>query len=266
MLENFAEVVKPNSREAEILTEINFSCLPQHVAVIMDGNGRWAKMRGKARIFGHRAGVESVRALVDTSARLGVKALTLYAFSTENWKRPKDEVGALMQMLKRFLRSELKTLHRNNIRFQPIGKLEGLAEDVQKELAEAAEKTRNNSGTVLSVALNYGGRVEIVEACRKAAQDLLKNGKSIESLNESDIERNLYTHGLPEVDLLIRTSGEMRISNFLLWQLAYSEIYVTPTLFPDFRLKDYLEAILDYQKRDRRFGAIESKRSEAGGK
>jgi undecaprenyl diphosphate synthase len=259
MLENFAEVVKPNSQESELLNQIDFSRLPQHVAVIMDGNGRWAKLRGKPRVFGHRAGVESVRALVDTSARFGIKALTLYAFSTENWKRPKDEVGALMHMLKRFLRSELKTLHRNNIRFQAIGKIEGLAEDVQKELAAAAEKTRNNTGTVLSVALNYGGRVELVEACRKAVQDLLKNKMSVETLSEADIERNLYTHGLPEVDLLIRTSGEMRISNFLLWQLAYSEIYVTPTLFPDFRLKNYLEAILDYQKRERRFGDVKPK-------
>jgi undecaprenyl diphosphate synthase len=162
-------------------------------------------------------------------------------------------------MLKRFLRSELKTLHRNNIRFQPIGKIEGLAGDVQTELAEAAEKTGNNTGTVLSVALNYGGRVELVEACRRAARDVLKSGRAIEDLSEADIERNLYTHGLPEVDLLIRTSGEMRISNFLLWQLAYSEIYVTPTLFPDFRLKDYLEAILDYQKRERRFGDVKPK-------
>jgi undecaprenyl diphosphate synthase len=259
MLENFAGIVKSNSTEAKLLSEIDFARLPQHVAVIMDGNGRWAKQRGKPRIFGHRAGVESVRALVDTSARLEIKALTLYAFSTENWKRPADEVGALMQMLKRFLRSELKTLHRNNIRFQAIGKIEALSETLQKEIADATEKTRSNTGTVLSVALNYGGRVELVEACRKAAQDLIKNGRAVEELSEADIERNLYTHGLPEVDLLIRTSGEMRISNFLLWQLAYSEIYVTPTLFPDFRLKDYLEAILDYQKRERRFGDVKPK-------
>jgi undecaprenyl diphosphate synthase len=259
MLENFAGVVKPNSQEAQILTEIDFTRLPQHVAVIMDGNGRWARARGKPRIFGHRAGVESVRALVDTSARLGVRALTLYAFSTENWKRPADEIGGLMQMLKRFLRSELKTLHANNIRFQAIGKIEALAPDVQKELAESTEKTRNNTGTVLSVALNYGGRVEIVEACRKAMRALLSNGTAVEDLSEADIERNLYTHGLPEVDLLIRTSGEMRISNFLLWQVAYSEIYVTPTLFPDFRLKDYLTAITDYQKRERRFGDVKAK-------
>ncbi|MGI8494899.1 MAG: isoprenyl transferase [Pyrinomonadaceae bacterium] len=259
MLEDFAAVVKPNSREAEILAGIDFARLPRHVAVIMDGNGRWARAKGKPRVFGHRAGVESVRALVDTSARLEIKALTLYAFSTENWKRPADEIGALMMMLKRFLRSELKTLHRNNIRFQAIGKLEELPADVQQEIAEATAKTHENTGTILSIALNYGGRVEIVEACRKAALDLLKNGNAIENLSEADIEENLYTRGLPEVDLLIRTSGEMRISNFLLWQLAYSEIFVTPTLFPDFRLKDYLEAILDYQKRERRFGDVKAK-------
>ncbi len=256
MLKNFAAIVEPNSSEAGLLARIDFSRLPQHVAVIMDGNGRWAKERGRARVFGHRAGVESVRALVDTSARLNLKALTLYAFSTENWKRPAAEVGALMQMLKRFLRSELNELHRQNIRFQAIGKIEGLSEDVRRELSDASEKTRANTGTALSVALNYGGRLEIVEACRSAVKSLLKNGKTIDDLSETDIAENLYTRGLPEVDLLIRTSGEMRISNFLLWQLAYSEIFVTPTLFPDFRRRDFFEAILDFQKRERRFGAI----------
>ncbi|HEX9960845.1 MAG TPA: isoprenyl transferase [Pyrinomonadaceae bacterium] len=259
MLEHFAGVVKPESEDAKLLAAIDWSRLPQHVAVIMDGNGRWARARGKPRIFGHRAGAESVRALVDTSARLGLKALTLYAFSTENWKRPQDEVSGLMQMLKRFLKSELKTVHKNNIKFQPIGNINGLAPDVQKELAFAREKTAANTGTILSVALNYGGRAEILEACKKAVRSLTENGDSAENLREEDIERNLYTHNLPEVDLLVRTSGELRISNFLLWQLAYSEIYVTPTFFPDFRRAQFLEAILDFQKRDRRFGGIESK-------
>lgn len=259
MLEDFAKIVKPESVEAELLARIDWQRLPAHVAVIMDGNGRWARARNRPRVFGHRAGVESVRAIVDTSARLGLKAVTLYAFSTENWKRPADEIGALMQMLKRFLRSELKTLHKNNIRFQAIGKIDGLREDVQKELRDATAKTRENTGTILSVALNYGGRAEIVEACRNAVKNLARNGKSIDDLSEKDISENLYTRDLPEVDLLIRTSGELRISNFLLWQLAYSEIYVTPTLFPDFRLRDFLEAIVDYQKRDRRFGGIENK-------
>jgi undecaprenyl diphosphate synthase len=259
MRENFAEVIKPKSIEAELLAAIDLARLPNHVAVIMDGNGRWAKQRGKPRVFGHRAGVESVRTLLDTSARIGLKALTLYAFSTENWKRPADEVGALMQMLIRYLRSELKEVHNQNIRFQAIGKIDGLPADVQREVSVAMEKTQNNTGTILSIALNYGGRAEIVEACRKAAQKFLENGNSFEDLDEADIEENLYTSNLPEVDLLIRTSGEMRISNFLLWQLAYSEIYVTETLFPDFRRKDIFEAILDFQKRERRFGGIESK-------
>lgn len=258
MHENFAGVIKPKSKEAELLSAIDLSCLPHHIAVIMDGNGRWARARGKLRIFGHRAGAESVRAIVDTCARLEIKAVTLYAFSTENWKRPKEEIKGLMQMLKRYIRSNLEEVHGNNIKFQAIGKLSGLTEDVQKEIGSAMEKTAGNTGTVMSVALNYGGRAEILEACKKAAQFRIDNGDSIEDLCEEDIERHLYTHGLPEVDLLIRTSGEFRISNFLLWQLAYSEIYVTPTLFPDFRRAEIFEAILDYQKRERRFGDIRS--------
>ena len=256
MLENFNKIVKAESEEAELLAAIDFARLPQHVAIIMDGNGRWAKQRGKPRIFGHRAGAESVRAILDTCARLGIKAVTLYAFSTENWKRPEDEVSGLMQMLKLYLKKELKTVHKNNIRFQAIGRIEGLSADLQKELAAAVAYTSKNTGTILSVALNYGGRAEITEAARRAARFLLENGDSIEGLREEDIERNLYTRGLPEVDLLIRTSGEFRISNFLLWQLAYSEIYVTPTLFPDFRRRDIFEAIIEFQKRERRFGGI----------
>ena len=256
MRNNFAKIVTPNSAEAELLAAIDAARLPQHVAVIMDGNGRWAKQRGKPRIFGHRAGAESVRAILDTCARLEIKAVTLYAFSTENWKRPEDEVSGLMQMLKLYLKKELKTVHSNNIRFQAIGRIEGLSADLQKELAAAIAYTSKNTGTVLSVALNYGGRAEIVEAAKRAARFLIENGDSIEDLREEDIERNLYTRGLPEVDLLIRTSGEFRISNFLLWQLAYSEIYVTPTLFPDFRRQDIFEAIIEFQKRERRFGGI----------
>ena len=251
MHENFAGIVKPNTAEGKLLAAIDPARIPAHVAVIMDGNGRWARARGKPRIFGHRAGSDSVKAIIDTCARLGIEAVTLYAFSTENWKRPKSEVSGLMQMLKRVLRRELKDVHRNNIRFQAIGNIAGLAPDVQAELAAATEFTAANTGMVMSVALNYGGRAEIVEACRRAAA-----GKSAEQITEDDIERNLYTYGLPEVDLLIRTSGEFRISNFLLWQIAYSEIYVTPTLFPDFRRPEVFEAILDYQKRDRRFGGV----------
>lgn len=257
---NFASVIKPNSAEAELLALIDPARIPRHVAVIMDGNGRWAKQRGKPRIFGHRAGAESVKAIVDTCARLEIAAVTLYAFSTENWKRPKTEVTGLMSMLKRYLRSELEEVCKNNIRFQAIGNIRGLDADVQNEIRLGIEKTAANNGMVLSVALNYGGRAEIVESCRMAARDVLDRGDTIDSLSADDIERNLYTYGLPEVDLLIRTSGEMRISNFLLWQLAYSEICVTPTLFPDFRRPQIFEAVIEYQKRDRRFGDVNSQK------
>ncbi|HEY0460921.1 MAG TPA: isoprenyl transferase [Pyrinomonadaceae bacterium] len=259
MHENFAKVVKPKSEEAELLAQIDFARLPEHIAIIMDGNGRWAKQRGKPRIFGHREGAESVRSILDTCARLKIKAVTLYAFSTENWKRPEDEVSGLMQMLKLYLRKELSTVHKNNIRFQAIGKISGLSEDIQKQIRAAETKTAENTGTVLSVALNYGGRAEITEAAKKAAKELIESGRSLDELSDADIERNLYTRGLPEVDLLVRTSGEFRISNFLLWQLAYSEIYVTPTLFPDFRRAEIFRAIIDFQKRERRFGGVEAK-------
>lgn len=258
MIENFAKIVKPGSAEFEMLAQIDSARLPRHIAIIMDGNGRWAKKRGKPRIFGHREGAESVRSILETCARLEIKAVTLYAFSTENWKRPKDEVSGLMQMLKLYLKKELNTVHKNNIRFQAIGRIDGLDEDIQKRIAEAEKKTGGNTGTVLNVALNYGGRSEIVEACRKAMKNFCANGRPIEEFSEKDIEENLYTKGLPEVDLMIRTSGEMRISNFLLWQLAYSEIYVTETLFPDFRRGEIFKAILEYQKRDRRFGGVET--------
>jgi undecaprenyl diphosphate synthase len=256
MHENFAGVVKKRSPEAELLAAIDPERMPQHMAIIMDGNGRWAKQRGKPRIFGHKAGAESVRAIVDTSARLGIKAVTLYAFSTENWKRPKDEVSGLMQMLKRYLKSELKEVHRNNIRFQAIGNLAGFSEDIQKELGAAMEKTAGNTQMTLSIAINYGGRAEILQAAKRAALELIDRGDPVDNMVDEDIERYLYTHGLPEVDLMVRTSGEFRISNFLLWQLAYSEIYVTPTLFPDFRRPEIFEAILAYQKRERRFGDV----------
>jgi undecaprenyl diphosphate synthase len=256
MLESFRKVIKPGTRDAKLLAAIDLARIPRHVAVIMDGNGRWAKLRGKPRIAGHRAGAESVRSIIDTSARLGIDAVTLYAFSTENWKRPKDEVSGLMSMLKHYLRKELKEVLENNIRFVPIGNIHGLSSDVQKEIEYAVERTSHNTGMVMCVALNYGGRAEIVRACRLSAQQALDRDDSVESIIEADIERNLYTHGLPEVDLMIRTSGEFRISNFLLWQLAYSEIYVTPTLFPDFRRPQMFEAIIDFQKRERRFGDI----------
>jgi undecaprenyl diphosphate synthase len=257
----FADILKPNSADAKLLSQIDTDRLPQHIAVIMDGNGRWAKKRGKPRIFGHRAGAESVKAIIDTCARLQIKAVTLYAFSTENWKRPKSEVSGLMQMLKKVLRRELDEVTANNIRFQAIGNIAGLAPDVQSELSFAEEKTASNTGLVMCVALNYGGRAEIVRAAQRAVVDAVGKGLAPDDIGEVDIERNLYTHGLPNVDLLIRTSGELRISNFLLWQLAYSEIYVTPTLFPDFRRGEIFKAIIEYQKRERRFGDVKSKRT-----
>ena len=259
MHENFKSVIRPGSKEAKLLATIDASRLPQHVAVIMDGNGRWAKLRGKPRISGHREGADSVKAIIDTCARLQIKAITLYAFSTENWKRPKAEVSGLMSMLKRVLKRELKEVHRNNIRFKTIGDIHGLAPDVQNELAAAERFTSENTGMVMTVALNYGSRAEIVRAAKLAFDDIERRNDVIDHLTEADIERNLYTWNLPEVDLLIRTSGEMRISNFLLWQIAYAEIYVTPTLFPDFRRPEILEAIIEFQNRDRRFGDVKSK-------
>ncbi len=256
MLESFKGVIKPNSQEAELLSQIDLTRLPNHIAIIMDGNGRWAKMRGKPRLYGHRKGAESVRIILDTCVRLGIKALTLYAFSTENWRRPEKEVSGLMEMLRFYIEKELDNVHKNNIRFQAIGKIAGLARDIQDKIARAERLTAGNTGTILSVALNYGGRAEIVEAAKKAVKRLITEGKSIDELTEIDIDQNLYTHGLPEVDLLIRTSGEYRISNFLLWQIAYSEIYVTQTFFPDFRRAELFRAILDYQRRERRFGGI----------
>ena len=256
MHKNFTEILKPDSIEANLLSQLDLEHLPNHVAIIMDGNGRWAKKRGKPRIFGHKEGAESVRAILDTFARLEIEAVTLYAFSTENWKRPEKEVSALMQMLKHYIRKEIDEVHANKIKFCAIGNISGLAEDIQEEIYKAEQKTKNNTGTKLNVALNYGGRAEIVEACRKSFSDIIKNGGSPNEFSEQHIEQSLYTKGLPEVDLMIRTSGEMRISNFLLWQVAYSEIYVTDTLFPDFRREEIFKAFLDFQKRDRRFGGV----------
>jgi undecaprenyl diphosphate synthase len=256
MLADFATVIKKGTRDETLLASILWDRLPRHVAIIMDGNGRWAALRAQPRIAGHRAGVEAVRAAVDTGARLGLQALTLYAFSTENWKRPRLEVDALMRMLRRYIRLEIDEINRQNIRFQAIGRTDSLAANVQREIERATERTAGNTGMVLSVALNYGGRAEIVDAVRLAMQRLLMEGKKADELTEERIESELYTRGLPELDLLVRTSGEMRLSNFLLWQSAYSEIYVTETLWPDFRRANLLEAILDFQRRDRRFGGL----------
>jgi undecaprenyl diphosphate synthase len=235
-----------------LVDQVDFARLPVHVAVIMDGNGRWAAQRHLPRVEGHRAGIDAVRDTVETAARLGIQVLTLYAFSVENWKRPASEVGTLMLLLKRYLRSELNTLLTNNIKFRVIGRIDELAPDIQDELRVAMERTAKNSGMLFNIALNYGGRAEIVDAARRA----IEAGVRAEDLDEERFAGFLYTAGQPDPDLLIRTSGEMRVSNYLLWQIAYAEIYVTETLWPDFRRQHLLEAVLAYQKRERRYGGI----------
>jgi undecaprenyl diphosphate synthase len=251
-LQDILSVVPSGSPEEVLARQVNFDRLPRHVAVIMDGNGRWAAQRHLPRVEGHRAGIDSVREVVEGSARLGIQVLTLYAFSVENWKRPVTEVSTLMMLLKRYLRLELDTLLRNNIRFRVIGRASELAPDIREELAAAEAKTAGNAGMLFNIALNYGGRAEIVEAARR----LLEAGVAPEELDEERFAGVLYTAGQPDPDLLIRTSGEMRVSNFLLWQIAYAEIWVTETLWPDFRKRHLLEAILAYQKRHRRYGGI----------
>src|SRR6267378_7680985 len=230
MLSDFSDIVTKGSPDERLLAAVDWDRLPRHVAVIMDGNGRWAAQRGQPRIAGHRAGVEAVRAAVDTGARLGIGALTLYAFSTENWKRPRYEVDALMRMLRKYLRLELDEIHRQNIRFQTIGRTEALAPRVKDEIARASQQTAGNTGMVLSVALNYGGRAEIVDAMNAILAERNGNGAGA-AVTEEQLSRHLYTANLPDPDLLIRTSGEMRVSNFLLWQIAYAEIFVTETLW-----------------------------------
>jgi undecaprenyl diphosphate synthase len=251
-LEDVLASLTPGSAEEALVRQVHFDRLPSHIAVIMDGNGRWAAQRHLPRVEGHRAGIESVREVVEGSARLGIRVLTLYAFSVENWKRPAAEVSTLMLLLKRYLRSELNTLLRNNIRFRVVGRAEELARDIQNELRAAEEKTAGNAGMLFNIALNYGGRAEIVEAAKRIAAE----GVPPDQLDEQRFASYLYTAGQPDPDLLIRTSGEMRVSNFLLWQIAYAEIWVTDTLWPDFRLGHLLEAIVAYQKRDRRYGGL----------
>jgi undecaprenyl diphosphate synthase len=244
--------VPAGSQEASLVRQVDFDRLPAHVAIIMDGNGRWAAQRHLPRVEGHRAGIASVRDVVETSARLDLEVLTLYAFSVENWKRPPAEVSVLMGLLKRYLRLELETLLANDIRFNVIGAQEELPDDVRRELDIGQERTSGNSGMLFNIALNYGGRAEIVEAARR----VIEAGIAPSEVNEDTFSQRLYTAGQPDPDLLIRTSGEMRVSNFLLWQIAYAEIWVTETLWPDFRARHLLEAILDYQKRERRYGGI----------
>ncbi len=251
-LEQLLTTIPPGSPDESLARQVNVERLPAHVAVSMDGNGRWAEQRHLPRVEGHRAGIDAVRDTVETAARLGIGVLTLYAFSIENWKRPPSEVSTLMLLLKRYLRSELNTLLSNNIRFRVIGRMEELAPDVLRELEAAQAATARTTGLLFNIALNYGGRAEIVDAARRA----MASGLRPEELTEERFASYLYTAGQPDPDLLIRTSGEMRVSNYLLWQIAYAEIYVTETLWPDFRRRHLLEAVLAYQKRERRYGGI----------
>jgi undecaprenyl diphosphate synthase len=237
------------------MEQLNPDKLPRHVAVIMDGNGRWAKKRGLNRIAGHRKGIESVRDVVRTSRELGIRWLTLYAFSEENWRRPKYEVKALMSLLNRFLKAELKEMLDKGIRLACIGQTEKLPPEVQRTLWQTIERTAHNKEMTLTLALSYGGRQEIVEAVRSMLKDIQKDILNVKQITEERLSRYLYTSDIPDPDFLIRTSGEYRISNFLLWQIAYTEIFITPTLWPDFHRERYLEALLDYQKRERRFGS-----------
>ncbi|HEV2350471.1 MAG TPA: isoprenyl transferase [Terriglobia bacterium] len=240
--------------EAQLLAQIDLLRLPEHIAIIMDGNGRWAKKRRLPRIAGHRAGIRAVRQAVEACARLGVPYLTLYAFSVENWKRPHLEVKLLMALLREYLKKEIGELNKQNISLGVIGRIGELPKPVQRDLENAIDRTRGNNGMRLTLALNYGARAELVDAVRALAAQMKRNGH--EEIDENAIRRNLYTSALPDPDLLVRTSGEMRLSNFLLWQVAYSEIWVTETLWPDFTQMDLFQAIIDYQKRERRFGGL----------
>ncbi len=260
------DVLGPDDPDRELAETLDPDRLPKHIAIIMDGNGRWAKQRSLPRVAGHRAGVEPVRVTVETCARLGIKALTLYAFSVENWKRPRAEVDTLWRLLRVYLRRELPNLQRNSIRLRAIGRLEALPAAAQRELLDAVEATAANRGLLVNLAINYGGRAELADAVNAVLQEARSNGRLAKlQVTEDDSAAHLYTAGLPDPDLLIRTSGEMRISNFLLWQVAYAELYVTETLWPDFTRQDLLRAILEYQRRDRRFGGLGPSRPSVRG-
>lgn len=251
------EVLKPGGKDWLLAEAIDPERLPAHIAIIMDGNGRWAKRRNLPRVAGHRAGIEAVRIVVESCARLGIQALTLYAFSVENWKRPRTEVDTLWRLLRLYLQRELPEIMRHDIQFGCMGRLDALPASVRRDLDAATESTGGNRGMHLNVAINYSGRAELVDALNAIVQDARLQGRLPElRIDEDAIASRLYTAGLPDPDLLIRTSGEMRISNFLLWQIAYAELYVTDTLWPDFHRADLLRAVLEYQKRDRRFGGL----------
>lgn len=248
---------KHSDRFEEIKDFINNDYrLPEHIAMIMDGNGRWAKKRKLPRVAGHRKGIKSVRAIVEAAGELGIKAITLYTFSTENWNRPASEVSALMKLLVSTLKKELKDLQKKNVKLIAIGNLNDLPAKVKEELLDGVEKTSTNTGLIVNLALSYSSRLEIINAVKNITIKVKNNEISPDEINEETISSHLYTSSLPDPDLLIRTSGEMRISNFLLWQLAYTEIYITDTLWPDFREDEFYKAIIDYFKRERRFGKI----------
>jgi undecaprenyl diphosphate synthase len=249
------------AEEAHILEKLDWERLPRHIAVIMDGNGRWAQKRHLPRVAGHRAGTQSARTTIETCARLKVEALTLYAFSVENWRRPKAEIEFLMQLLREYLRKEMPLIQRNNIRMRFLGRPDELPDGVRKDTREAMEATAGNTGMVLSIALNYGGRAEIVDAMNAILAE--RNGHGSAAITEEQLSRHLYTANLPDPDLLIRTSGEMRVSNFLLWQIAYAEIFVTETLWPDFNRARLLAALVDFQGRERRYGGIDARKAAA---
>ena len=250
------EIVKPGTREREILERIDPDRMPRHVAIIMDGNGRWAKARSLPRVEGHRAGIRAVRETVEIAARLGFEVITLYAFSTENWKRPRHEVLTLMSLLKEYINRELESLRANNLRFRPIGRIDQLDSSVQRELQRAVDGTADCTGTLVQIALNYSGRQELTDLIRAGVTEAVSGTLTEDGVDEEWINARLATSGCPDPDLLISTSGEQRISNFLLWQLAYAEIYFCPVLWPDFTKADLLSAVLEFQQRERRFGGL----------
>ena len=260
-----SDLLKPaNREEAELLDQLDLKRFPQHLAVIMDGNGRWAQRRHLPRIAGHRAGVKAAREIIESCVRLKLPCLTLYAFSLENWRRPQAEVAFLMRLLREYLKRELPSIHKNNIRLLIIGRSEQLPEGVRKDIEAGMRLTAKNTGMKLVVALNYGGRAELVDAFNAMLDQVRENGMSAFHADEQTISEHLYTAGLPDPDLLIRTSGEMRVSNFLLWQIAYAEMYVTETLWPDFSRARLLEALTDFQTRERRYGGLGATRERGG--
>lgn len=247
---------KARKKEQNDNIELDYNNIPQHVAIIMDGNGRWAKQRNMPRTMGHKAGVETIRRVVKEADRLGIKYITLYAFSTENWKRPKDEVNALMKLLVQYLKSEVAELHKNGVVLKVLGDIDALQKECKKEIEESIELTKNNTGLVLNVAFNYGGRDEIIRAVKNIINDVQSENINKENINQDLFSEYLYTKDSPDPDLIIRPSGEQRISNFLLWQCAYSEFWYSNVNWPDFSEKDLQQAIYDYQNRDRRYGGV----------